>query len=150
MGWDKTDWKTAEDLQHVLDVLAHDPNVSGDNFWALQAHLDNFGFQPIPADSGNAAFAGPGEGGEWWALYYPGVKSLVMSAEDMAARAQQLRTQYATSAPPTRTTPGLIRLRLHSGRCTASSHGTRMAFVASRISRSLRCAVTRSKLHESV
>ena len=97
-GWDKTDWKTTEELQGVLDVLAHDANVSGDTFWALQAHLDNFGFQPIPADSSNAAFAGTGESGEWWALYYPGMKTSVMSAEDMAARAQQLRTHAYTMA----------------------------------------------------
>src|ERR1035441_1908384 len=90
-GWDRTDWKTAEDFQHVLDTLAHDPNVSGDDFWALQAHLDNFGFQPVPADCRDIAFAEKGECGEWWALYYPGVKTIVMTAEDMAARTQQLR-----------------------------------------------------------
>ena len=91
-GWDRTNWKTPEDLQDVLDTLARDPNISGDGFWALQAHLDNFGFQPIPADSKNPAFAESGECGEWWALYYPGVKTQVSTAEDMAARAQQLRT----------------------------------------------------------
>lgn len=46
-GWDRTDWTTPGDLQQVLDTLARDPNVSGDLFWALQAHLANFGFQPI-------------------------------------------------------------------------------------------------------
>ena len=91
-GWDRTDWKTQADLEHLLDVIAQDKNIAGDGFWALQAHLDNFGFQPIPADSKNAAFAEKGECGEWWALYYPGVKTSVMSAEDMAARAQDLRT----------------------------------------------------------
>ena len=74
----------------MLETLATDPNVSGDDFWALQAHLDNFGFQPIPADTNNSAFAEHGESGEWWALYYPGVKTMVNSAENMAARAQQL------------------------------------------------------------
>lgn len=90
-GWDRTDWKTPEDLQAVLDTLARDDNVSGDAFWALQAHLDNFGFQPIPADTTDASFAEIGESGQWWALYYPGVKTLVNTAEDMAGRAQQLR-----------------------------------------------------------
>lgn len=90
-GWDRTDWKTSADLQHVLETLEKDPNISGDGFWALQAHLDNFGFQPIPADSRDPAYAEKGECGEWWALYYPGIKTLVMSAEDMAGRAQQLR-----------------------------------------------------------
>ena len=100
-GWDRTDWKTPDDFQHVLDTLVHDPNVSGDGFWALQAHLDNFGFQPIPAGSSNPSFAEKGECGEWWALYYPGVKTLVNTAEDMAARAQQLRTHaFAMSGIP--------------------------------------------------
>lgn len=90
-GWDRTNWKTKEDLQHVLDVMAEDTNIAGDGFWALQAHLDNFGFQPIPADDRTLPFAEKGECGEWWALYYPGIKTLDMSAEDMAERAQQLR-----------------------------------------------------------
>lgn len=97
-GWDRTDWKTPEDLQKLLDTITSDQNISGDDFWALQAHLENFGFQPFPADCRDAAFAEKGECGEWWALYYPGVKTLVMSAEDMAGRAQQLRTHaYAMS-----------------------------------------------------
>ncbi len=91
-GWDRTDWKTPADLQHVLDTLAHDQNIAGDGFWALQAHLDNFGFQPIPADAANSNYAEKGECGEWWALYYPGKKTSVMTAEDMAVRAQMLRS----------------------------------------------------------
>jgi mannan endo-1,4-beta-mannosidase len=100
-GWDRTDWNSPDDLQIVLDTLAKDPNVSGDDFWALAAHLDNFGFQPIPADTSNPAYAEHGESGEWWALYYPGVKTLVNSASDMAARTQQLRAHaYAMAAIP--------------------------------------------------
>jgi len=100
-GWDKTDWATQADLQHVLDSFLHNPDISGDGFWALQAHNDNFGFQPIPADSDNPEFATKYESGEWWALYYPGRKTLVMSAEDMAERAQQLRTHaYQMSGLP--------------------------------------------------
>ena len=100
-GWDRTDWKTADDLQHVLDTITHDPNISGDDFWALQAHLDNFGFQPIPADSHDLAFCEKGECGEWWALYYPGIKTSIMPAADMASRAQQLRTHaYAMAGQP--------------------------------------------------
>jgi mannan endo-1,4-beta-mannosidase len=100
-GWDRTDWKTPQDFQLVLDTLASDRNISGDGFWALQAHLDDFGFQPIPANSNNPVFAEKGECGQWWALYYPGIKTLVNSADDMAARAQQLRTHaYAMSGAP--------------------------------------------------
>lgn len=91
-GWDRTNWRSEADLQGLLDAMARDPNISGDGFWALQAHLDNFGFQPIPADSADTNFASVGECGEWWALYYPGIRTLAMSAEDMGARAQQLRT----------------------------------------------------------
>jgi mannan endo-1,4-beta-mannosidase len=128
-GWDRTDWKTPADLQHVLDTLAQDSNISGDGFWALQAHVDNFGFQPFPADSHDAAFAEKGECGEWWALYYPGVKTLVMSAEDMAGRAQQLRAhaykmagrpapKHAVPPPPVITSTvigGLIAWRGSAG-----------------------------------
>jgi hypothetical protein len=97
-GWDRTNWTTRADLQGLLDAMLRDPNISGDNYWALQAHVDNFGFQAIPADSKDGAFAVSGECGEWWALYYPGVKTLAMSAEDMGARAQQLRAHaYAMS-----------------------------------------------------
>ena len=91
-GWDRTNWKTEADLQHLLDTLTEDKDVSGDGFWALQAHVDNFGFQAIPADARDPHFAEHGECGEWWALYYPGIKTLSNSAEDMGARAQQLRS----------------------------------------------------------
>jgi len=100
-GWDRTDWKTEAEFQAVLDKLAGDPSVSGDLFWALQAHADNFGFQPIPADSNQPAFAENGESGQWWALYYPGIKTLVNSAEDMASRAQRLRAHaFAMAGQP--------------------------------------------------
>jgi mannan endo-1,4-beta-mannosidase len=47
------------------------------------------------------AYAERGESGQWWALYYPGIKTLVNSADDMAARAQQLRAHaYAMSGTP--------------------------------------------------
>jgi len=100
-GWDRTDWKTPEDLQAVLDTLAGDANISGDGFWALQAHLANFGFQSIPAETRDLSYAEHAESGEWWALYYPGVTTLVNSAGDMADRAQRLRAHaYAMKGQP--------------------------------------------------
>ncbi len=101
-GWDRTNWRTPSDLQHVLDAFTADSNIAGDGFWALQAHVDNFGFQPIPADSHDPTYAAQGECGQWWALYYPGIQNLVMSASDMAGRAQQLRTHaFAIAGLPT-------------------------------------------------
>ena len=107
-GWDRTNWATHEELKGLLDAMLHDPNISGDGFWALQAHAENFGFQAIPADSKDPVFAVNGECGEWWALYYPGVKTLAMSAEDMGFRAQLLRSHaYEMSglAVPKHTVP---------------------------------------------
>jgi len=107
-GWDRTDWATQQDLQNVLDTLAKDPNVSGDDFWALQAHAENFGFQLIPANVTNHAYAELGESGQWWALYYPGVTTIVNTRDDMAARAQQLRAHayaMAGAAVPKHATP---------------------------------------------
>jgi len=97
-GWDRTNWKSSADLQGLLDAMLHDENISGDDYWAMQAHAENFGFQAIPADSDDPKFAVIGECGEWWALYYPGMKTLAMTAEDMGERAQQLRGHaYAMS-----------------------------------------------------
>lgn len=91
-GWDVTDWPTADDFQAVLHAFEVDPKISGDTYWALQAHTDNFGWQPIPANVSNPAYAEKGESGHWWSLYYGGVKTLVNTKEDMQARAELLRT----------------------------------------------------------
>lgn len=100
-GWDVTDWPTRDDFQAVLHTLENDPKISGDGYWALQAHADNFGWQAIPANVSNAAYAQRGESGQWWALYYGGMDTLVNKAGDMRARAQQLRTHaYAMAGLP--------------------------------------------------
>jgi len=100
-GWDVTNWPTRDGLQAVLHTMETDPNISGDGYWALQAHADNFGWQPIPANVSNAVYARKGESGHWWALYYGGLNTLVNTSEDMRARAQQLRNHaYAMAGIP--------------------------------------------------
>jgi len=90
-GWDVTDWPTLNDLRKVLHTLESDPNISGDGYWALQAHADKFGWQLLPAPANSASYSKWGETGQWWSLFYGGVKTLVDSAEDMQARAELLR-----------------------------------------------------------
>jgi mannan endo-1,4-beta-mannosidase len=91
-GWDVTDWPSREDFQNVLHALESDPKISGDGYWALQAHADKFGWQPMSAPAGSTSYAKWGETGQWWSLFYGGVNTLVNSAEDMQARAELLRT----------------------------------------------------------
>ena len=91
-GWDVTDWPTTDDLEHVLKTLESDPRISGDDYWALQAHADKFGWQLISAPANSAAYARWGETGQWWSLFYGGMNTLINSAKDMQARAELLRT----------------------------------------------------------
>jgi mannan endo-1,4-beta-mannosidase len=123
-GWDVTDWPTREDFQKVLNALENDPKISGDGYWGLQAHADKFGWQPISAPSNSASYAKWGETGQWWSLFYGGVKTLVDSAEDMQARAELLRTHayvmagipvplHAVPAPPVITFKGFGLLGWH-------------------------------------
>lgn len=100
-GWDVTDWPTRDDFQTVLKAFEADPRICGDNYWALQAHADKFGWQPISAPTSNAMYAKVGESGHWWSLFYGGAKTLVNSSDDMRARAEQLRTHaYAMAGTP--------------------------------------------------
>jgi mannan endo-1,4-beta-mannosidase len=100
-GWDRTNFSTVRALRSFLRTLEANPEVAGDAFWALEAHSDGHGFMPIPADVADPAAAARVESGEWWALYYPGLRTLVTSAADMAARAQVLRGHnYAMRGVP--------------------------------------------------
>jgi mannan endo-1,4-beta-mannosidase len=90
-GWDRTNLPTQASLRRFLATLHATPNVAGDAFWALQAHADGHGWLPIPADTQDPVVAETGESGEWWALYWPGIDTLVNSAADMTARAEIIR-----------------------------------------------------------
>ena len=123
-GWDITDWPTREDFQKVLNALESDPKISGDGYWALQAHADKFGWQPISAPANSTSYAKWGETGQWWSLFYGGVNTLVDSAQDMQARAEFLRSHayvmagiqlppHAVPAPPVITFKGIGLLGWH-------------------------------------
>ena len=123
-GWDVTDWPSRDDLQKVLHALESDPKISGDGYWALQAHADKFGWQLLPAPANSTSYAQWGETGQWWSLFYGGVKTLVDSAEDMQARAELLRTHafvmtglpvppHPMPAPPVITFKGIGLLGWH-------------------------------------
>ena len=100
-GWDVTDWATQDDLQTTLKTMAADPKISGDLFWALQAHVDNYGWQPLPVNVANAEYSKVSESGQWWALYYGGITTLIHSKADMAARAELLRSHaFAMAGVP--------------------------------------------------
>ena len=90
-GWDTTNFPTRPSLSGFLATLLADPEIAGDAFWALEAHADGHGWMPIPADTADPTVARTGESGQWWAMYYTGIPTLVMSANDMAARAQIIR-----------------------------------------------------------
>jgi len=103
-GWDRTNYPTLGSLRAFLASLRRDPTIAGDAFWALQAHRDGHGWMPVPADTKDPAAAAVVETGHWWALYYTGIATLVNTAQDMAARAQIIRSHnYARRglrAPP--------------------------------------------------
>src|SRR5207244_10711576 len=57
----------------------------------VQAQADGHGWMPWRAEASDPAVARAGESGQWWALYYTGLTTLVNTAADMAARAQIIR-----------------------------------------------------------
>jgi mannan endo-1,4-beta-mannosidase len=90
-GWDRTNFPTLGKFNGFLDTLLHTPEIAGDAFWALEAHSDGHGWMPIPANTSDPSAALHIETGQWWALYYPGIRTLVSTAADMSARAQAIR-----------------------------------------------------------
>lgn len=90
-GWDRTNYPTLGKFAGFLDTLLHTPEIAGDGFWALEAHNDGNGWMPIPANTSDPVAARHIETGQWWALYYPGIRTLVSTAADMSARAQAIR-----------------------------------------------------------
>jgi hypothetical protein len=90
-GWDRTNYPTLSKFTGFLDTLLHTPEIAGDGFWALESHNDGHGWMPIPANTSDPAAAKHIESGQWWALYYPGIRTLVSTAADMSARAQAIR-----------------------------------------------------------
>jgi mannan endo-1,4-beta-mannosidase len=90
-GWDRTNYRTVGAFRGFLQTLAKNPGVAGDAFWALQAHRRGHGWMPIPANTTDRRAAARIETGQWWALYYTGIRTLVNTAADMAARAQVIR-----------------------------------------------------------
>jgi mannan endo-1,4-beta-mannosidase len=119
-GWDRTNYRTVGALRRFLQTLAKNPGVAGDAFWALQAHRRGHGWMPIPANTTDRRAAARIETGQWWALYYTGIRTLVNTAADMAARAQVIRAHnYAMARralPPHAIPP----------RPTITSAGTRL------------------------
>lgn len=90
-GWDATNFATQPALRAFLATLHGMPNLAGDAFWALEAHASGHGLLPIPADTSDPQVARTGESGEWWALYWPGIPTLISTTADMTARAQIIR-----------------------------------------------------------
>lgn len=78
-GWDMTN-TTVQELRADLAAVEHNQEVAGDMYWALRGHMTPGKLFPVP-----------GEGGEWWALYYEGRDTGVNSASDMHERALVLQ-----------------------------------------------------------
>jgi hypothetical protein len=90
-GWDRTNYATIRAFRRFLRTLQRNRLVVGDAFWALQAHRRGHGWMPIPANTTDPEAARRAETGQWWALYYTGIRTLVHSAREMAARGQVIR-----------------------------------------------------------
>ena len=90
-GWDRTNYPTLAALgvprRHFAARRRSPATPSGRS----QSHNDGHGWMPIPADTSDPTTRDALESGQWWALYYPGIQTLVSTAADMSARAQAIR-----------------------------------------------------------
>ena len=120
-GWDRGNMSTRSVLRGFFRRLVADHNVSGELLWELVGHASGHGWEPTPANEGcTPTCRGFVEDGNWWALYYTGVRTLWNTAADMAARAQLIRsTAYALDgfarAPGHERSPAAV--------ITSASHG---------------------------
>ena len=121
-GWDRTNYPTVGAFRSFLATLTTNPVVAGDAFWALQAHRRGHGWMPIPANTTDRTTAASIETGQWWALYYTGIRTLVNTAKDMARRAQVIRAHNYLMAgrpvprhalPPRPTITSISRSRVY-------------------------------------
>ncbi len=87
-GWDRSNTNVA-DLTAHLAAVEKNPDVAGDMYWALRAHIEPGKLFPIP-----------GEGGEWWALYFDGLYTGENAAADMHQRALVLQAHARRMAGP--------------------------------------------------
>ena len=90
-GWDETNFATRADLRGFLATL------EATRLWP--AARSGRSRRTRTTTGGCRSPRTPpirrrphGESGQWWALYYPGIQTLVSTAADMAARAQLIRT----------------------------------------------------------
>ncbi len=115
-GWDNTNWPTQDDLQAILKTFESDPKISGDLYWALQAHNVDYGWQDIPDNIRNAAYDKMGESGRMVGSLLRRHRNPHDSKEDMAARAN------CCAATPTRS-PASPSATRHPARPCHYRHG---------------------------
>ena len=73
--------------------MKDDPKISGDLLLGASGPQRQVWLAArSPPTSPARCSPSKGETGQWWALYYGGINTVVMTKEDMAARAELLRT----------------------------------------------------------
>ena len=123
-GWDLTNFPTQALAERLPGRAPGRPRDRRRRLLGAEAHADGHGWMPIPADTTDPPVARTGESGQWWAMYYTGIKTLVMSAGDMAARAQIIRSHnYAMAGRAAAAARAPARADDHLDRGPAASTG---------------------------